>query len=90
MRRLGSVMVSGVVLAVVAPATAEETPTHVGEHATEFMEAADTGKPVKVEWTAAEAGAKRGAHRVIIEGDPASPNTIYYWNHVNPPVRSGP
>lgn len=42
------------------------------------------------EWTAAEAGAKRGAHRVIIEGDPASPNAIYYWDHVNPPVHVGP
>ena len=42
------------------------------------------------EWTAAEAGAKRGAHRVIIEGDPASPRAIYYWDHVNPPFRIGP
>lgn len=39
------------------------------------------------EWTAAEAGAKRGADRVIIEGDPANPSAIYYWDHVNPPVR---
>ncbi len=38
-------------------------------------------------WTAAEAGAKRGADRVITEGDPANPSAIYYWDHVNPPVR---
>lgn len=42
------------------------------------------------QWTAAQAGAKRGPHRIIIEGDPASPNAIYYWDHVNPPVRIGP
>lgn len=42
------------------------------------------------EWTAAQAGAKRGADRVIIKGDPANPNAIYYWDHVNPPVRIGP
>ena len=42
------------------------------------------------EWTAAGAGAKRGAHRVIIDGDPANPNAIYYWDHVKPPVRIGP
>lgn len=42
------------------------------------------------EWTAAQAGAKRGADRVIIEGDPAKPNAIYCWDHVNPPVRIGP
>jgi guanyl-specific ribonuclease Sa len=42
------------------------------------------------EWTAAQASAKRGADRVIIEGDPANPNAIYYWDHVNPPVRVGP
>jgi guanyl-specific ribonuclease Sa len=42
------------------------------------------------EWTAAQAGAKRGADRVIIDGDPANPNAIYYWDHVNPPTRIGP
>ena len=42
------------------------------------------------EWTAAQAGAKRGADRVIIEGDPANPNAIYYWDHVNPPVKIDP
>lgn len=42
------------------------------------------------EWTAAAAGAKRGAHRVIIDGDPANPTGIYYWDHVNSPVRIGP
>ena len=42
------------------------------------------------EWTAAESGAKRGADRVIISGDPAKPDAIYYWDHVNPPVRIGP
>ncbi|MEQ4207936.1 RHS repeat-associated core domain-containing protein [Actinopolymorpha sp. B9G3] len=42
------------------------------------------------EWTAAEAGAKRGVHRVIIEGDPANPNAIYYWDHVNAPTWIGP
>jgi guanyl-specific ribonuclease Sa len=42
------------------------------------------------EWTAAKAGVQRGANRVIIEGNPASPNAIYYWDHVNPPVRIGP
>lgn len=33
------------------------------------------------EWTAAAAGAKRGADRVIIGGTPARPDVIYYWNH---------
>ncbi len=42
------------------------------------------------EWTAAASGAKRGADRVIIAGNPASPDAIYYWDHVNPPVRIGP
>lgn len=42
------------------------------------------------EWTAAAAGSKRGPYRVLIEGDPASPNAIYFWDHVNPPVRIGP
>lgn len=42
------------------------------------------------EWTAAEAGAKRGPHRVIIEGNPANPNAVYYWDHVNAPVQVGP
>jgi RHS repeat-associated protein len=42
------------------------------------------------EWTAASAGSKRGPHRVIIEGDPTSPNAIYYWDHVDPPVRIDP
>jgi guanyl-specific ribonuclease Sa len=39
------------------------------------------------DWTAAEAGAKPGADRVIIAGDPANPDAIYYWDHVNPPAR---
>ncbi|MCZ3386479.1 MAG: hypothetical protein LH630_05845 [Actinomycetia bacterium] len=42
------------------------------------------------EWTAAQSGAKRGADRVIISGDPANPDAIFYWDHVNPPVRIGP
>lgn len=42
------------------------------------------------EWTAAASGSKRGANRVIIAGDPASPDAIYYWDHVNPPVQIGP
>jgi guanyl-specific ribonuclease Sa len=42
------------------------------------------------EWTAAKAGAKRGAHRVIIDGDLAKPTAIYYWDHANAPVRIGP
>jgi guanyl-specific ribonuclease Sa len=42
------------------------------------------------EWTAAASGAKRGADRVIIAGNPARPEAIYYWDHVNPPVRIGP
>ena len=42
------------------------------------------------EWTAAQAGAKRGADRVIISGDPGNPDAIYYWDHVNPPVRIEP
>ncbi len=42
------------------------------------------------EWTAAQAGAKRGADRVIIDGDPVNPNAICYWDHINPPVRIGP
>jgi len=42
------------------------------------------------EWTAAASGAKRGADRVIIEGNPSNPSAIYYWDHVNPPVRIGP
>jgi guanyl-specific ribonuclease Sa len=42
------------------------------------------------EWTAARASSKRGADRVIIDGDPGNPDAIYYWDHVNPPVRIGP
>ena len=42
------------------------------------------------EWTAAQAGAKRGAGRVISEGDPANPIAIYCWDHVSPLVRMGP
>jgi guanyl-specific ribonuclease Sa len=42
------------------------------------------------EWTAAPSGAKRGAHRIIIAGDPTSPDAIYYWDHVNPPVQIWP
>jgi len=42
------------------------------------------------EWTAAIGGAKRGANRVIIDGNPANPDAIYYWDHVNPPVWIGP
>lgn len=42
------------------------------------------------EWTAAGSGSKRGADRVIIDGDPADPTAIYYWDHVYPPIRIGP
>ncbi len=42
------------------------------------------------EWTAAKAGAKRGADRVIVEGNSAHPSAIYYWDYVNAPVRVGP
>lgn len=42
------------------------------------------------EWTAAANGSPRGAHRVIIEGNPKNPTAIYYWDHVHPPVRIGP
>ena len=42
------------------------------------------------EWTAAPSGARRGAHRIIFAGDPASPDAIYYWDHVNPPVQIWP
>lgn len=43
-----------------------------------------------LESLAPAAGAKRGAHRVMIDGDPANPTGIYYWDHVNSPVRIGP
>jgi hypothetical protein len=33
------------------------------------------------EWTAAASGAKRGENRVIIGGDRAAPDTIWYWDH---------
>ncbi|GDY33054.1 hypothetical protein GTS_46870 [Gandjariella thermophila] len=33
------------------------------------------------EWTVARPGMKRGAHRIIIGGDPANPDVIYYWDH---------
>ncbi|WP_370873548.1 ribonuclease domain-containing protein [Arthrobacter bambusae] len=42
------------------------------------------------EWTVAKPDAKRGPDRIIIEGDAANPNAIYYWDHVNAPVRIGP
>jgi guanyl-specific ribonuclease Sa len=42
------------------------------------------------EWTAAPSGARRGAHRIIIAGDPARPDAVYYWDHVNPPVQIWP
>lgn len=29
-------------------------------------------------------------HRVIIEGDPASPTAIYYWDHSSRPVKIWP
>jgi guanyl-specific ribonuclease Sa len=42
------------------------------------------------EWTIAANGAKRGADRLIISGDPAAPSAIYYWDHTNPPIWIGP
>jgi guanyl-specific ribonuclease Sa len=42
------------------------------------------------EWTAAASGAKRRNDRVIIAGNPAHPDAIYYWDHVSPPVRIWP
>lgn len=44
------------------------------------------------EWTAAAAasGAKRGAHRVIIGGNPARPDVIYYWDHAGNYVQVWP
>ena len=40
------------------------------------------------EWTAAGNGQPRGPYRVIIEGDDfSSPNAIYFWDHVNKPIR---
>ena len=42
------------------------------------------------EWTAAGPTSKRGSDRVIIAGDPAHPDAIYYWDHVNPPIWIGP
>lgn len=46
-------------------------------------------RPDYTEWTAAASGQKRGLDRVIIAGNPANPDAIYYWDHVNPPVRIG-
>lgn len=48
MRRLGFVLVSSVLIAAIAPATAEDEPTYVGEHAKEFARAANEGKPVEL------------------------------------------
>ena len=43
------------------------------------------------EWDAAAPGKRRGAHRVIIAGDPAHPDAIYYWDHTGAaPVYIGP
>lgn len=42
------------------------------------------------EWTAAASGAKRGAHRVIVGGNPASPDVIYYWDHAGNYVQVWP
>ena len=42
------------------------------------------------EWTVSGATAKRGAYRIIIDGEAASPKAIYFWDHINPPVRIGP
>ena len=33
------------------------------------------------EWTAAASSAKRGSDRVIIGGNPAAPDAIWYWDH---------
>jgi guanyl-specific ribonuclease Sa len=41
------------------------------------------------EWTAAENGTKRGVHRVLMAGDLAKPDAIYYWDHVTA-IRIGP
>ena len=43
------------------------------------------------EWTAARARSPRGTDRVIIAGDPAHPDAIYYWDHTpSSPVYIGP
>lgn len=31
-----------------------------------------------------------GSDRVIIAGHPASPDAIYFWDHINPPFRIWP
>jgi guanyl-specific ribonuclease Sa len=43
------------------------------------------------EWAAAPARSPRGSDRVIIAGDPAHPDAIYYWDHTPAsPVYIGP
>lgn len=46
--------------------------------------------PAYTEWTAAAPGRRRGDIRVIFAGDEANPSAIYFWDHLNPPIKIGP